>query len=193
MHKGSSSTSLGTTYFVLQYSFTSNDFSLHFHLIMHNYKSVQNALMYNWSIPWDFLRIYRFTLVLTHLNSCHWIHNGEGWKGKNLKKESFEGVGGASKWPQVCVSFDLGYQPWDLFLWNRWIEGESQVCLQLFCVCSCDARNTSLWPDVLERDELNLLDTEGDFDPGMDILDYHDMEMPLEKLPMKFKINEIQN
>ena len=32
---------LGTTYFVLKYSFTINDFSLHFHLIMHIYKTVQ--------------------------------------------------------------------------------------------------------------------------------------------------------
>ena len=65
------------------------------------------------------------------------------------------------------------------------LKEKAKSAFNCSCVCSCGARNTSLWPDVLERDELNLLDTEGDFDPGMDILDYHDMEMPLEKLPMK--------
>ena len=34
--------------------------------------------------------------------------------------------------------------------------------------------------------KLNLLDTEGDFDPGMDILDYHDTEKS--KTCLKFLI-----
>ena len=68
------------------------------------------------------------------------------------------------------------------------LKEKAKSAFNCSCVCSCDARNTSLWPDVLESDEMNLLATEGDFDPGMDILDFHDMEIPLEKLPMKLDL-----
>ena len=56
------------------------------------------------------------------------------------------------------------------------------------CVCTCEANNVDLWPDVLEEDDLTLGITENCFDPGMDLLEYMNMETPIEKLPMKLSL-----
>ena len=42
--------------------------------------------------------------------------------------------------------------------------------------------------NALEEDERDLLDCEESFDPGMDLLDFMDMETPIQKLPLKLEL-----
>ena len=42
--------------------------------------------------------------------------------------------------------------------------------------------------NALEEDEIDLLDCEVMFDPGMDLLDFTDMETPIQKLPLKLEL-----
>ena len=58
------------------------------------------------------------------------------------------------------------------------------------CVCSCSEAegNGKLRMDVLEEDERELMDCEAMFDPGMDLLDFMDMETPIQKLPLKLEL-----
>ena len=42
--------------------------------------------------------------------------------------------------------------------------------------------------NALEEDERDLLDCEVMFDPSMDLLDFIDMETPIQKLPLKLEL-----
>ena len=56
------------------------------------------------------------------------------------------------------------------------------------CACSCTAENENKWPDIMEEDERSLLDTDDLFDPGMDLLDWMEVDTPIQKLPMKLDL-----
>ena len=56
------------------------------------------------------------------------------------------------------------------------------------CACTCEAANGNLWTDVMEEDDLRLGKTEICFDPGMDLLDYMNVETQIEKLPMRLDL-----
>lgn len=56
------------------------------------------------------------------------------------------------------------------------------------CACSCGADNMELWQKCLENDETDLENTENYFDPGMDILDFTELENPIPRLPIKLEL-----
>ena len=56
------------------------------------------------------------------------------------------------------------------------------------CACTCEAANGNLWADVMEEDDLKLSKAEICFDPGMDLLDYMNLDTQIEKLPMRLDL-----
>ena len=48
------------------------------------------------------------------------------------------------------------------------------------CACTCEAANGNLWADVMEEEIC--------FDPGMDLLDYMNLDTQIEKLPMRLDL-----
>ena len=74
------------------------------------------------------------------------------------------------------------------FFGNEGLKEKAKKAFSCSCVCSCSEGNEKFWMDTLEEDERDLLDCEGDFDPGMDLLEFMDMETPIQKLPMKLEL-----
>ena len=76
------------------------------------------------------------------------------------------------------------------FFGNEGLKEKAKKAFDCKCVCSCSEAegNGKLWMDVLEEDERELMDCEAMFDPGMDLLDFMDMETPIQKLPLKLEL-----
>ena len=48
------------------------------------------------------------------------------------------------------------------------------------CICTCNAVNANLWPEVMDTDEREVIDNEDPFDPGMDLLNYVEIQTPIQ-------------
>ena len=56
------------------------------------------------------------------------------------------------------------------FFGNEGLKEKARKAFNCKCVCSCSEGNEKLWMNALEEDEIDLLDCEVMFDPGMDLL-----------------------
>ena len=70
------------------------------------------------------------------------------------------------------------------------LKAKAEKAFKCKCACTCDANNDGLWQDVIEEDEKTLTGKNRvpAFDPGMDLLTHMEMDMSIEKLPMKLSL-----
>ena len=68
------------------------------------------------------------------------------------------------------------------------LKAKAKTAFECTCECSCNANNSTLWPQAIQDDEDGLCHNADFFDPGMDLVDFMKLDVPVPKIPMRLDL-----
>ena len=87
-----------------------------------------------------------------------------------------------------CFSSGLGHQFWNWFFGSDGLKEKAKKAFNCECECTCCAENWGHWQTILENDENDSIKSNEKFDLGMDLLDWMQLDTPLQKLPIRLDL-----